>query len=175
MNIEFNCPECGQLLAVDSTYAGAKVECPKCKTEGQVPEAKPVSKPVGSEKGIDISEEEKPWLEAQPNEAEKVARGAIKCSKCGETVSNRAIVCKSCGSRLERAQQEKSPPESSHKKTSGLRVVWGCGVFLLGSIILAALQTFNIQLGGIAAVLFMLAFLFLFDKAVGLNWFGKNK
>jgi DNA-directed RNA polymerase subunit M/transcription elongation factor TFIIS len=65
MNIEFNCPECGKLLAIDSKYAGAKVECPKCNAEVQVPEAKPVNKPVGTEKGTDVSKEEKPRLEAQ--------------------------------------------------------------------------------------------------------------
>lgn len=115
MNIEFNCSECGQLLAIDSKYAGAKVECPKCKAEGQVPEAKPVSKPVEPEKGTDISEEEKPRL-VQQDETEKVARGARRCPQCGEIVSNRAIVCKGCGGRLEAQQEKKKGKEGSQNK-----------------------------------------------------------
>ena len=37
MNIEFNCPECGQLVAVDSKYTGTNVQCPECKAEITVP------------------------------------------------------------------------------------------------------------------------------------------
>ena len=37
MNIEFNCPKCGQLLAIDSKYGGTQVECPACKEPLLVP------------------------------------------------------------------------------------------------------------------------------------------
>ena len=37
MNIEFNCRECGQLIAIDSKYTGTNVQCPQCKAEITVP------------------------------------------------------------------------------------------------------------------------------------------
>jgi TM2 domain-containing membrane protein YozV len=44
MNIEFNCPKCGQLLAIDSKYGGTQVECAGCKATIQVP--KPVAETI---------------------------------------------------------------------------------------------------------------------------------
>ncbi len=30
MNIEFKCPQCGQMVATDEAYRGKVVQCPKC-------------------------------------------------------------------------------------------------------------------------------------------------
>ncbi len=43
MDIEFNCDKCGQYLATDSKYAGAKVECPKCKKPLFAPGGQPAT------------------------------------------------------------------------------------------------------------------------------------
>ena len=52
----------------------------------------------------------------------------------------------------------------------------GCLVFLAGSIILAGLKTAGIRLGGLPAAMLMLAFLFVFSKAIGWSLFrGKRK
>ena len=48
MNIEFNCPKCGQLLAIDSKYGGTKVECAKCKDTIEVP--KPVAEIISPQR-----------------------------------------------------------------------------------------------------------------------------
>jgi len=37
MNVEFNCPQCGQLVTVDEAYRGQVVECPKCEKGIVVP------------------------------------------------------------------------------------------------------------------------------------------
>lgn len=51
MNIKWKCNSCGQDLTTDSKYAGAKVECPKCKKPLFVPSAQPSTgntSPAGS-------------------------------------------------------------------------------------------------------------------------------
>lgn len=42
MDIQFNCPRCGQHLTVDDKAAGLQIECPTCKGRIPVP-AKPAS------------------------------------------------------------------------------------------------------------------------------------
>lgn len=41
MDLVFNCPNCEQELAVDSTAAGEEFDCPNCKEQITVPEAPP--------------------------------------------------------------------------------------------------------------------------------------
>lgn len=94
VNIEFNCPECGQLLAIDPKYAGTNVQCPKCKVEVTVPEvnptgegeAKPTTK-LSPEEKQKINEEEKVRVEAQDKakkelEAKKTKEGWFGCLGC---------------------------------------------------------------------------------------------
>ncbi len=61
MDIIFNCPECGQELVVDSSYAGEEIECPECSNQIIVPEE-------GIEDGTDNESEE--------NEDEKPAQSS---------------------------------------------------------------------------------------------------
>jgi hypothetical protein len=44
-DIKFNCPQCGQLLAVDATGAGLTVACPKCNQAIIVPQLAQLAKP----------------------------------------------------------------------------------------------------------------------------------
>jgi len=46
MDIIFNCPECQQELAVDSSGAGTEIECPTCGEKITVPQAPPPSTAV---------------------------------------------------------------------------------------------------------------------------------
>ncbi len=46
MDLVFNCPNCEQELAVDSTAAGAEFDCPNCKERITVPEAPPITAPA---------------------------------------------------------------------------------------------------------------------------------
>ena len=43
MNIEFKCPQCGQLVTVDEAYRGQVVQCPKCEKGIVVPRGRTVS------------------------------------------------------------------------------------------------------------------------------------
>lgn len=47
-DIQFNCPECGHSLAVDSAGAGLLVPCPECKKEITIPAGPPSPPPIGS-------------------------------------------------------------------------------------------------------------------------------
>ena len=46
MDLVFNCPNCSQELAVDSTSAGAEFNCPNCKEPITVPEPPPTLTPA---------------------------------------------------------------------------------------------------------------------------------
>jgi len=37
MSIEFNCPQCNELLTASDEMAGKKGQCPKCKSTVEVP------------------------------------------------------------------------------------------------------------------------------------------
>jgi len=37
MDIEFNCPVCGQRMVIDKAGAGLVIQCPKCKRNVRVP------------------------------------------------------------------------------------------------------------------------------------------
>ena len=47
MDIQFNCPRCGQNLAVDETNAGITTDCPKCDHEITIP-TRPPKAPVAN-------------------------------------------------------------------------------------------------------------------------------
>ena len=46
--IQFNCPECGHSLAVDSAGAGMLVPCPECQKQITIPAGPPSPPPIGS-------------------------------------------------------------------------------------------------------------------------------
>jgi hypothetical protein len=58
MDVIFNCPECDQELAVDSTGAGSQISCPSCGETITIPE---LNTPIGGP-GIGIA----PRIEAHP-------------------------------------------------------------------------------------------------------------
>ena len=82
MNIEFKCPQCGQLVTVDEAYRGQVVQCPKC------------------EKGI-VVPKNKTNVEVQKPTAANIVR--IQCPHCGTKYEatqqdmNRRVLCEICG------------------------------------------------------------------------------
>ena len=51
MDLIFNCPECEQELAVDSSGAGSEIRCPSCNEVITIPPAEAVGAPAGVEGG----------------------------------------------------------------------------------------------------------------------------
>ena len=84
MNVEFNCPECGRLLAIDSKYGGTQVECPNCKGKIQVPGLQAPAEPV------------------LPQADEHF------CSSCGAIAKKAAEICPKCGVRIGKEEYRKS-------------------------------------------------------------------
>ncbi len=48
MDIIFNCPKCGQELAVDSAGAGSEINCPSCAEKIVIPQAAKAAPPVAA-------------------------------------------------------------------------------------------------------------------------------
>lgn len=78
MNTEFDCPQCGQRLAVDSSAAGKQVKCPKCFQEVTAPAAGTAENPI-------------PAIAAQDT---------IFCTKCGQQNNRSDSTCSRCGLAL---------------------------------------------------------------------------
>lgn len=76
MDINFECENCGQPLAMSQEDAGKTAKCPKCGIEFTIPAAKPVVASSGA--------------------------GDKHCPSCGAVVSQKARFCNSCGTNMEK-------------------------------------------------------------------------
>jgi transcription elongation factor Elf1 len=89
MDICFNCPRCGENLAVESKGAGMILNCPTCKEQIEIPHASTASRA-------------RPRLSPPPDTTSipPPLPEFQKCPFCAEQVALDAIKCKHCGSSL---------------------------------------------------------------------------
>ena len=132
MNLEFNCPHCNKLLAIDETWRNTEIKCPNC-GNSLVPQ-----KVIAKNKEVERARKKKEKIlenfkredeeRAKQEEAQirKLKReeshrtkpdlswGLImalgKCRKCGKEVSGYSDACPYCGCRYGFLDRMKEPP-----------------------------------------------------------------
>lgn len=77
MDVIFNCPNCEQELAVDSTGAGSEINCPSCGQTITIPEPQPLAPRPG---GVLDAAAHPPRIEPHPVNA--IASSAAARWKC---------------------------------------------------------------------------------------------
>ena len=93
MDLKFECPKCGQHLAVEQRGAGMTVNCPSCKERIEIPSGTappPLPPPVPSD--------------ATVRQMPSSAKGRLTmCRDCGHAISSKATSCPACGAPVKRA------------------------------------------------------------------------
>lgn len=90
-DIEFNCPECGQVLEAPEEMAGEAIECPACEAGITIPMIE------------EDAEEDILVLPNLPNISIPSAAPAPDenaCPECGTTLADGAVLCVACGYHL---------------------------------------------------------------------------
>ena len=108
-DIEFNCPKCYHLLAVDEKGAGRQVNCPKCGSQIIIPMTLAAGEIKPKRKQIVV-----PYDEAMPTvtgETTPTPQNNIVCPKCRAFNPQAASFCMKCASPLQ-SQYGRQPPPS---------------------------------------------------------------
>lgn len=90
-DIEFNCPECGQVLEAPSEMAGESLACPSCDAPITIPQPsapEPDEAPIFP--NLPNVEGNEPYTETAEN----------VCPECGATLQADAVLCVQCGFHL---------------------------------------------------------------------------
>lgn len=92
MDLEFDCPQCKQHLAIDVKAAGTQTRCPTCGNTVPVPAA-----PIPTAQPISTS----PVVQGEPSAPPPGIRpGIIYCTKCGQQNPENFHSCARCGAML---------------------------------------------------------------------------
>jgi predicted RNA-binding Zn-ribbon protein involved in translation (DUF1610 family) len=88
-DLRFECPSCGQHLAVEEKGAGMTVNCPGCNQPVKIPSRSAAPPPV-------------PVVPAVKQTPSPVTGRLIKCRDCGHAISSKATSCPACGAPVKR-------------------------------------------------------------------------
>lgn len=151
MALEFNCPHCDSLLAIDETWRKTEAKCPNCGNSlilGKVvPEKGKAERANKKQDGRQAKGNEETILNKLKEPGEKIAKGywnflkgsnkpVGRYQKCGKEVSPQAIICKHCGGQMRKSKQA----------TSG---GMGCILIILGIVLTPAIIGIPIILYGL--------------------------
>jgi len=90
-DIEFECPECGQVLEAPEEMAGESLACPSCEAPITIP-SPPASEPEEAPTFPNLPDFQgnEPYTETAEN----------VCPDCGATLQDGAVLCVQCGFHL---------------------------------------------------------------------------
>ncbi len=126
--IKFNCPDCGQKVAVGDELAGKKGRCPKCKQVVTIPT--PSAPPEPEEHGLALED----GLEAEARGTPEEDEERRKCAGCGAPMAEVLVVCPRCGMNRETGMRvgeflfgERGSQEEEKGKRGWLLLAGGIG------------------------------------------------
>lgn len=112
--IEWICPDCGNVLSAAARYAGESIICPRCMKAASIP----------GDRAVNLGAAESSIAQAQPNSDTR------DCPFCGEPILARAIKCKHCGEFLNGASKAATSPITGYV-LSAERELWSDSPSLL--------------------------------------------